>query len=441
MSQESKPTDPVKEEAAEELREAIAAGKQPEVESEEDDAPEDATADAGAAAGSSSKKKKSKRKKVKAALSGLTGKSADPQADLKKAITNLPPAQLAELMKLNPALAEEISKAQAEGSASGDPDASALEALKRLNLQDIMTGLATSGKNVKDMASYKFWATQPVPRFGEEPSAPIEEGPFKIQKVEDVPKEPSKLVDGFEWDFLDLTDSKQLEEVYDLLSGHFVEDDEAMFRFRYSTAILKWAMMSPGWKKQWHRGVRATQSKKLVAFIAAIPLELRVRKNTLHASEVNFMVVHKKLRSKRLAPVLIKEITRLCNVDEVWQAIYTGGVVLPRPVSTCRYFHRAINWQKLWEVGFSPLPPNSKPQYQVRKYALPDQTAIRGLREMEAKDIEPVQDLLMRYLKRFDMYQEFDREEVEHWFLHKKDSGDEQAIYTYVVEVSISKSL
>jgi glycylpeptide N-tetradecanoyltransferase len=165
-------------------------------------------------------------------------------------------------------------------------------------------------------------------------------------------------------------------------------------------------------------------------------VQIRIRDKIVKGSEVNFMVVHKKLRNKRLAPVLIKEITRLCNLDGVFQAIYTAGVVLPKPVSTCRYFHRAINWQKLYEVGFSPCPANSKPAFQVRKYALPDHTATKGLREMQAKDLDAVQKLLKRYLDKFDLVPEFNKEEVEHWLLHKKESTGERVIYTYVVEVS-----
>jgi glycylpeptide N-tetradecanoyltransferase len=184
--------------------------------------------------------------------------------------------------------------------------------------------------------------------------------------------------------------------------------------------------------------VRATQSRKLVAFISAIPAALRVRQKVLKASEVNFICVHKKLRGKRLAPVLIKEITRRCYVNGVFQAIYTAGVVLPKPVSTCRYFHRALDWQKLYEIKFSPLPPNSKPQYQIRKYALPDHTATKGLRPMEAKDIDAVLDLLKRYLAKFDMAPVFTREEVDHWLLHKKDAPGEQVIWSYVIEVPIA---
>lgn len=53
--------------------------------------------------------------------------------------------------------------------------------------------------------------------------------------------------------------------------------------------------------------------------------------------EINFLCVHKKLRSKRVAPVLIREITRRVNLEGRFQAVYTAGVVLPKPVSTCRY--------------------------------------------------------------------------------------------------------
>jgi hypothetical protein len=47
-------------------------------------------------------------------------------------------------------------------------------------------------------------------------------------------------------------------------------------------------------------------SKKLVAFITGVPARLRVRGSALAMVEINFLCVHKKLRHKRLAPVLIK---------------------------------------------------------------------------------------------------------------------------------------
>jgi len=40
------------------------------------------------------------------------------------------------------------------------------------------------------------------------------------------------------------------------------------------------------------------------------------------------MASHKKLRSKSLTPVIIREVTRRCHVVSIWQAIYTAGVTI-----------------------------------------------------------------------------------------------------------------
>jgi len=53
-------------------------------------------------------------------------------------------------------------------------------------------------------------------------------------------------------------------------------------------------------------------------------------------AEINFLCVHKKLRSKRMAPVLIREITRRVNLENIFQALYTAGVKLPTPIASCR---------------------------------------------------------------------------------------------------------
>jgi glycylpeptide N-tetradecanoyltransferase len=58
--------------------------------------------------------------------------------------------------------------------------------------------------------------------------------------------------------------------------------------------------------------------------------------------EINFLCVHKGLREHRLAPILIKEITRRVNLTNVWQAVYTAGVLLPRPIAKCRYFSHSL---------------------------------------------------------------------------------------------------
>jgi glycylpeptide N-tetradecanoyltransferase len=76
----------------------------------------------------------------------------------------------------------------------------------------------------------------------------------------------------------------------------------------------------------------------------------------ISSSEINFLCIHKKLRSKRLAPVLIKEVTRRINKTGIWQAIYTSGTLIPKPFAETKYHFRSINYKKLIEVGFCSKP-------------------------------------------------------------------------------------
>lgn len=135
---------------------------------------------------------------------------------------------------------------------------------------------------------------------------------------------------------MNLEDDAELTAVYTLLYENYVEDDDNMFRFDYSKEFLRWALTPPGYYKDWIVGVRVTKSKKLVGFISGILVHMILennQKDVIKMAEINFLCVNKKLRTKRLAPVLIKEVTRRVNLKSVWQAVYTAGVLIPSPIS------------------------------------------------------------------------------------------------------------
>lgn len=147
--------------------------------------------------------------------------------------------------------------------------------------------------------------------------------------------------------------------------------------------------------------------------------------------EINFLCVHKKIRSKRLAPVLIREITRRVNLTGVFQAVYTAGVVLPKPVTTCRYWHRSLNPRKLIDIKFSHLSRNMTMQRTIKLYKLPDSTKTPGFRKMTEKDVPAARDLLAGYLKQYKLRPIFSEEEFGHWFLPQNNIID-----SFVVENS-----
>ena len=42
-----------------------------------------------------------------------------------------------------------------------------------------------------------------------------------------------------------------------------------------------------------------------------------------------------------------QEITRRVNLRNIWQAAYTAGRVLPKPVATTQYWHRSLDPKKV----------------------------------------------------------------------------------------------
>eukprot|EP00088_Acartia_fossae_P017955 TRINITY_DN20295_c0_g1_i2.p1 TRINITY_DN20295_c0_g1~~TRINITY_DN20295_c0_g1_i2.p1 ORF type:complete len:479 (+),score=119.17 TRINITY_DN20295_c0_g1_i2:30-1439(+) len=306
--------------------------------------------------------------------------------------------------------------------------ASSLTPEQMENLRKAMQLLnSQSGASDKPASEYKFWSTQPVPKLNEVITTNEEINPDP--PLDKIRSEPYTLPDGFKWDTLVLDDPLVLKEVYVLLNENYVEDDDNMFRFDYSPEFINWALQPPGWHKEWHCGVRAAKSNKLVGFISAVPAHIRMYEKSKQMVEINFLCVHKKLRSKRLAPVLIREITRRVNQKGIFQAVYTAGVVLPKPIGTCRYWHRSLNPKKLIEVKFSHLSRNMTMQRHLKLYRLPDDTKVAGLRLFESKDIPAVTVLLNEYLSNFTLSPVFNETEVEHWFTPKAN-----IINSYVVE-------
>jgi len=295
-------------------------------------------------------------------------------------------------------------------------------------LLQALLGGAKQRSGKQEAKEHKFWDHQPVPKLNEQldVSGPID----PIKTVDEVRDQPYKLPgDAFQWCDCDLTDMKVLDEVYHLLNANYVEDDDNMFRFDYSREFLQWALLPPGYRTDWHVCVRAKATGKMVAFITGIPATTVVYGKSIEMVEINFLCIHKKLRNKRLAPMLIREITRRVNRTDRWQAVYTAGVVLPKPVAKNRYYHRSLNPKKLISVGFSHLPSHLTMASVIKLYRVPSETVTRGLRPLTQDDVQAVNNLLSTYLAKFSLYVHFTDEEFAHWLLPR-----EGVITSYVVE-------
>ncbi|RNF03627.1 putative N-myristoyl transferase [Trypanosoma conorhini] len=313
---------------------------------------------------------------------------------------------------------------------------------------------------------HQFWNTQPVLQPGAAATRSV--GPMEPEKsVDDVPTEPLAIASTLEWWSPDMDSDDDVRAVYELLRDNYVEDGDSMFRFNYSENFLRWALAPPGYHASWHVAVRRKRDQALMGFVSGIPITMRMgtpreflppKKDTEDKEkeseekkedtnqdeklylepraicEINFLCVHKLLRAKRLAPILIKEVTRRVHLMNIWQAIYTAGRLLPTPFSTAQYFHRGLNLQKLLDIKFCSVPPQyNKFQNPIsmmkRFYAVPEEPKTRGLRPMEPKDVPQVAKLLREKLAKCDVAPVFTDEEVAHYTLPR-----EGVLVSYVVE-------
>lgn len=264
------------------------------------------------------------------------------------------------------------------------------------------------------MEGHKFWDTQLVSNKDRRTIVKLEDS------LEFVGDSPAQLPEGFVWDTIDIKDS--VEELYKFLNENYVEGD--LYKFKYTKEFLSWALGSPKASVSWNVCVRVKSSNKLIGFVSGIPMELNLGKFVW----ITFLCVHKKLRSKRLAPVLIHEVSRRIVVEKIIYAIFTAGSIFSTPVSETRYHHRFLNPLKLVEIGFCKPTGKMTTSRLIKLNKLPDKPITEGFRLIKSEDVGQIRQILNNYLEKLAISINFSEEEVFHWFYQNS------IVKAYVVE-------
>ena len=108
-----------------------------------------------------------------------------------------------------------------------------LKKLEQKNLEN-KHALKKIRKVIPLFDEHDFWSTQPVPKYYEQVNASTLDQPIEVKTVDEVPKEPYGLPQGYKWVNVNLAEDEEVQELYNLLLKHYVEDSEGKFRFDYS---------------------------------------------------------------------------------------------------------------------------------------------------------------------------------------------------------------
>lgn len=256
----------------------------------------------------------------------------------------------------------------------------------------------------------------------------------QIQKFnpEEISKEPVALPDGFVWSNLDITDDLQAAELCIFLNQHYIEDDDNHVRLYYDVNNLRYSLQTPGYITDLIFCVRNKQNNKVMATICGSPKRIVVQGETVKMAEVNFLAVHKALRKKKLAQVMIQEMLRRCRINGLNQQFYTSPDPAPTPFLAIQFMNRLLNVQKLIDVGFVQSPPPKKLEKFKTNMRLPDLQSFRvvgNVRPMEKKDASAVLKLYNKQLENSKVKQKMSQEEILHAMLPR-----ENLVFTWVVE-------
>ena len=272
------------------------------------------------------------------------------------------------------------------------------------------------------MDNHLFWKTQPIDISKNN----IINEPISVITINDVQKEPYTLPDNFTWCTLNIDDDNDLNLIYKFLLDYYNSSKNASKKYHYQKDFLRWFLKPYEYYDDLLVGVK--YNNKLVATIFGIPMTIKVYDKNIKMVEINFLCVHESLRNKRLAPVLIKEITRRTNLHGIFQAFYTASNDLPNSLMKCSYYHRPLNIPKLVDIKFIEKPDKISLQGFSKLFKILDNTTI-NIRQIEPKDYNICCKLLNDYNNKFKISVIFNQEEFNNHFAFK-----ENIIETFVVE-------
>lgn len=177
----------------------------------------------------------------------------------------------------------------------------------------------------------KFWKTQPVERGK---SVGI------INNTVNAVSAQTPLPEGFRWAVVE-----DVEKIVEFLNKYYVEDSASEYRISYSNKFFDFLFSFPKHKSEYSLGLFKGDS--LVGYIMAREHEMSLRNKSYRIVSANFLCLSKEYRNRDFAPLLIREITRIANLNGIFQAIFTAEKELGFSICKVSYYHYPMNASRL----------------------------------------------------------------------------------------------
>jgi glycylpeptide N-tetradecanoyltransferase len=240
---------------------------------------------------------------------------------------------------------------------------------------------------------YKFWKTQPV-KMESINMVNVE----TIQPCINITE--NKLSQLLEWVDLDLTNESVGEEISSFLSDNYIEGKNDKFKLFYTSSFLRWVI-----KDGLMIGIRRKDTKKLIGTVSGCVKTYQISDKVVEAVEINFLCLEKKLRKIKLA--------------EKGKSVgfFTTERYIPTPFSSVKYYHRPLNFLKLYKCGFMELQNIKELDTNINKYFINQKTPSNVVM-MTEDTVSKAYELYNKYTDRYTFYEKYSLDEFKYWFLN-----------------------
>ncbi len=217
------------------------------------------------------------------------------------------------------------------------------------------------------------------------------------------------LPDGYTWRTFDATNLEECKEIAEFLKYNYVEDSKNQYRFNYTSDFIFWYLNCLKSK-----AIGIIHNDILVGFISSRYISVSLNKNVEKLVEINFLCIRKNTRNNKLCPTLIQEITRLSNLDGVFEAIFTSENKYYNLLSSVKYYSRMINIKHLYDIKY--IKSNNTLNELENYYSLPKikgsgQKLLKKLTDNKTGDYDKCYELYNKYVSKFTVHEIFTKEE------------------------------
>lgn len=300
------------------------------------------------------------------------------------------------------------------------------------------------------MTDKKFWNDEPVLKEWKEEEDNKEMEALVEFNIEETKNTCYNLPNNMEWYSLDSSKDKDWEDLTNFVREHYVSNNRDWMMF-HSKEFLKKALMLPNSISDWMISIK--YNGNIIGFIAGTPIKVKILKNDTTATtiktkeevkdedkkdeqeelekeivQVDFLCVHKKWRNKRMAPVLVRELTRRIIKKGIFQAVYTSSNEMSLPISKSKFFMKYLDISNLIKNSFLDITDPKKIQELKFRYSTKNVSKLNW-QKCEENDIPELKKAFDKFYKNMKIKLIWNDELLKYWFIDQ-----DKVVYSYILK-------